>query len=307
MMMDRFTPSYLKLLENGILGRRAEEAHALLGACHGCANHCGVDRLRGEFGACRTGPGIPIASYGAHHGEEDVLRGWNGSGTVFFARCNLRCLYCQNHDISQPDSWPESSPEALAEVMLELQHRGCHNINLVSPSHIVPQIIEAVAIAAEKGLNLPLVYNTGGYDSMEALQLLEGIIDIYMPDMKYASEENGRKYSGIPEYPRVNQAAVKAMHDQVGDLVLDEDGLAVRGLLVRHLVLPNGIAGSQAIIRFLAEEISRSTWLNIMDQYYPAYLASEFPELSRRITNDEYVEVVSMAKEAGLLRLDKAL
>jgi putative pyruvate formate lyase activating enzyme len=307
MMMDRYTPSYLKLLESDILDRRAEEAHALLWACHGCANHCGVDRLRGELGACRTGPGIPIASYGAHHGEEDVLRGWNGSGTVFFARCNLQCLYCQNYDISQPDAWPESSPEALAGVMLELQRRGCHNINLVSPSHIVPQIIEAVAIAAKKGLNLPLVYNTGGYDSMEALKLLDGIIDIYMPDMKYASEKNGRKYSGVADYPRVNQAAVKTMHAQVGDLVLDENGLAVRGLLVRHLVLPNGIAGSREIIRFLAEEISKATWLNIMDQYYPAYRASEFPELTRRITPQEYEEVVKMAKEAGLRRLDKAV
>lgn len=306
-MMNRFNPSYLKLLENGTLDRRAEEAHALLEACHGCANHCGVNRLQGELGACRTGSGIPIASYGAHHGEEDVLRGWNGSGTVFFARCNLQCQYCQNYDISQPDSWPESSPEHLAEIMLELQRRGCHNINLVSPSHIVPQIIESVAIAAKKGLRLPLVYNTGGYDSLEALKLLEGIIDIYMPDMKYSSEENGRKYSKVKDYPRVNKTAVKAMHEQVGDLVLGENGLAVRGLLVRHLVLPNGIAGSREIIRFLADEISKATWLNIMDQYYPAHKAADFPELSRRITHQEYEEVVKMAKEAGLWRLDKEM
>ena len=306
-MMNPFTPSYLKLLENGTLEKRAKKAHALLEACHGCANHCGVNRLQGELGVCRTGPGIPIASYGPHHGEEDVLRGWNGSGTIFFARCNLQCRYCQNYEISQAERCPESTPEELAEIMLELQRRGCHNINLVSPSHIVPQIIESVAIAAKKGLRLPLVYNTGGYDSLEALELLDGIIDIYMPDMKYSSEENGRRYSGVKEYPRVNMRAVKAMHAQVGDLVLDEKGLAVRGLLVRHLVLPNGIAGSREIIRFLAEEISKATYLNIMDQYFPAYRASEFPELSRRITKQEYEEAVKMAKDAGLWRLDRAV
>lgn len=305
--MDPFTPSYLKLLKNGTLEKRAKKAHSLLEACLGCANHCGVNRLEGELGICRTGPGIPLASYGPHHGEEDVLRGWNGSGAVFFARCNLQCQYCQNYEISQAEKWPESSPEALAEIMLELQRRGCHNINLVSPSHIVPQIIEAVAVAAKKGLRLPLVYNTGGYDSPEALKLLEGIIDIYMPDMKYAGEENGRKYSGVRDYPRVNMAAVKAMHEQVGDLVIDGKGLAVRGLLVRHLVLPNGIAGSREIIRFLSEEVSKTTWLNIMEQYYPAYKASEFPELSRRITKQEYEEVVKMAKDAGLRRLDRAV
>lgn len=307
MMMNRFTPSYLKLLKDGTLDKRAKEAHALLEACHGCANHCGVNRLKGELGVCRTGSGVPIASYGAHHGEEDVLRGWNGSGTVFFARCNLKCQYCQNYDISQPETWPESSPADLAEIMLELQRRGCHNINLVSPSHIVPQIIESVAIAAKKGLRLPLVYNTGGYDSMEALNLLEGIIDIYMPDMKYSSEENARKYSKVYDYPRINQMAVKAMHAQVGDLMLDENGLAVHGLLVRHLVLPNGLAGSREIIRFLADEISKATYLNIMDQYYPSYRASDFPELSRCITQMEYEEVVEMARKAGLWRFDKAV
>jgi len=305
--MDTFTPSYLTLLENGTLDRRSKEAHALLEACHGCANHCGVNRLQGELGVCGTGSGIPIASYGAHHGEEDVLRGWNGSGTIFFARCNLQCRYCQNYEISQAENCPESTPEQLAEIMLELQSRGCHNINLVSPSHIVPQIIEAVAVAAKMGLRLPLVYNTGGYDSLESLRLLEGIIDIYMPDMKYSSEENARKYSGVKDYPRVNMAAVKAMHDQVGDLVIDEKGLAVRGLLVRHLVLPNGIAGSREIVRFLAGEISRATYLNIMDQYFPSYVALEFPELSRRITREEYEAVVQMAVDAGLWRFDKAV
>ncbi len=304
--MNDFTPSYLKLLENGTLDKRVKAANELLKACRVCARHCGVNRVKGELGVCKTGIGVPIASYGAHHGEEDVLRGWNGSGTIFFARCNLKCQYCQNYDISQTQGWDESPPDHLAQIMLELQHIGCHNINLVSPSHIVPQIIEAIAIAAKEGLRLPIVYNTGGYDSMESLTLLDGIIDIYMPDMKYSSEEYGRTYSKVKDYPMVNQKAVKEMHRQVGDLVLDENGLATHGLLVRHLVLPNGLAGSQEIIDFLANEISKDTYINIMDQYYPSHKAADFPELSRRITESEFDEVIEMAKSAGLWRFDKA-
>ena len=304
--MKSFTPAYLKLLKNGTLDKRVKEARELLKSCHVCARHCGVNRLEGELGVCKTGPGVPIASYGPHHGEENVLRGSNGSGTIFFSSCNLKCRYCQNYDISQIRRRDESPPHHLAEIMLELQRMGCHNINLVSPSHIVPQIIAAVAIAAKEGLRLPLVYNTGGYDSMESLALLDGIIDIYMPDMKYSSEAYGKKYSKIKNYPAVNQRAVKEMHRQVGDLVLDKNGLAVRELLVRHLVLPNGLAGSGRVMHFLATEVSKGTYINIMDQYYPSHKAADYPELSRRITPNEFEEVMETARREGLWRFDKA-
>ena len=304
--MTTFTPAYLKLLENGTLDKRVKEARELLKLCRVCARHCGVNRLEGELGVCQTGPGVPIASYGPHHGEESVLRGTKGSGTIFFANCNLKCRYCQNYDISRSRRRDESAPHDLARIMLELQRIGCHNINLVSPSHLVPQIIAAVAIAAKEGLRLPLVYNTGGYDSMESLALLDGVIDIYMPDMKYSSEEYGRTYSKVKNYPAVNRAAVKEMHRQVGDLLVDENGLAVRGLLVRHLVLPNGLAGSKKIIDFLANEISKDTYINIMDQYYPSYKTADYPELSRRITRSEFEEVMESARSAGLWRFDNA-
>lgn len=233
------------------------------------------------------------------------MRGWRGSGTIFFVRCNLRCQYCQNFEISQTDVGDEVTAERLAAIMLELQARGCHNINLVSPSHVVAQILAALVIAAENGLRLPLVYNTGGYDSMAALKLLDGVIDIYMPDMKYANAQTARKYSKARDYPTFNQIAVKEMHRQVGDLQLDEQGLAWRGLLVRHLILPNDLATTQNILYFLAEEISTNTYLNLMDQYRPAYKAYQFPELSRSITSEEYQKAVQTAHQAGLHRLDR--
>jgi putative pyruvate formate lyase activating enzyme len=237
-------------------------------------------------------------------GEEDPLRGWRGSGTIFLTRCNLRCQYCQNHDISQTDSGDEVEPEDIARMMLDLQARGCHNINFVSPSHVVPQLIAAVLIAASAGLRIPLVYNTGGYDSMAMLRLLDGVIDIYMPDMKYSDSDKARRYSKIRNYPQVNQLAVKEMHRQVGDLQLDEHGLAQRGLLVRHLVLPENIAGTDEIVQFLAEEISVDTYLNLMDQYRPAYKSHQYPELHRGLTNQEYQFAVGAAHSAGLQRLD---
>jgi putative pyruvate formate lyase activating enzyme len=246
-----------------------------------------------------------VSSYGAHLGEEDPLRGWQGSGTIFFTRCNLRCQYCQNHDISQTDEGDEVTAETLAAIMLRLQASGCHNINLVSPSHVVPQIMAAVLIAAEAGLGLPLVYNTGGYDSLELLRLLDGVVDIYMPDMKYADAAIAERYSKVPNYPAVNQAAVREMHRQVGDLQIDENGLAVRGLLVRHLVLPHGLAGTEQVVRFLADEVSTATYLNLMDQYRPAYRAHEYRELNSCITREEYRAAVQMALDAGLYRLDE--
>ena len=287
------------------LRRRAQAARERMARCDLCARRCGVDRLAGEKGVCKTGLQARLSSYGAHLGEEDPLRGWRGSGTIFFTRCNLRCQFCQNHDISQTDAGQEVSAEQLAAVMLALQSSGCHNINLVSPSHVVPQILAALTIAAQAGLRLPLVYNTGGYDSLETLQLLDGIVDIYMPDMKYASGANAKKYSRVVDYPQVNRAAVKEMHRQVGDLQIDKDGIATRGLLVRHLVLPRNLAGTRQIVRFLADEISTDTYLNLMDQYRPAFNAGRYPEINRRITSKEYHAAVRMAQEAGLTRLDK--
>lgn len=309
--MSTFTPAYLKL-PPGELERRAAEAFEHLSCCDLCARECKVDRRAGKMGVCRTGLRAKVSSYNPHLGEEDPLRGWRGSGTIFFTRCNLRCQYCQNHDISQTDAGREVEPQNMAAIMLELQASGCHNINFVSPSHVVAQILAALALAATSsqcpcgraGLRLPLVYNTGGYDSMSALKLLDGVIDIYMPDMKYANSDHARCYSVARDYPQVNRAALKEMHRQVGDLQVDENGLAQRGLLVRHLVLPNNLAGTQEIVRFLAEEISLNTYLNLMDQYRPAYKARLFPELDRPITAREYQAAVEMAHQAGLRRLD---
>lgn len=303
--MTNFDAAYLELLRSNILEQRVIQAYQNLEKCSCCAWKCGVNRLAGERGVCRTGKRAMISSYGPHLGEEDPLRGWRGSGTIFFTRCNLRCQYCQNHDISQTDNGYKVEPEAIAAIMLELQEAGCHNINLVSPSHVVPQILAAVLIAAQAGLRLPLVYNTGGYDSLESLQLLDGVIDIYMPDMKYASPQIGLRYSKIRDYPKVNQAAVREMHRQVGDLQIDQRGLASRGLLVRHLVLPNNLAGTQKVVRFLAEEISQDTYINLMDQYRPAYKANQYPQLNRRITPLEYQQALQMALATGLHRLDR--
>jgi putative pyruvate formate lyase activating enzyme len=296
--------SYLSLLENGELHRRVEAAYARLESCDICPLRCGVDRTRGELGVCQTGVLAQVSSYGPHTGEERPLSGWRGSGTIFFSRCNLRCVYCQNADISQLSSGQEVSPAELAAIMLELQGRGCHNINLVSPSHVVPQILAAVEVAARGGLTLPLVYNTGGYDSLETLALLDGVVDIYMPDTKYGDPELAFKYSKVRDYPQVNQAAVREMQRQVGDLKIDQDGLATRGLLVRHLVLPGGLAGSDLVIKFLAEQVSKNVYLNIMAQYHPSFHAWEYPELSRRINSEEYRKAIGLAKRYGLTRLD---
>jgi putative pyruvate formate lyase activating enzyme len=303
--MATSTPSYLPLLHSGELQRRVEAAYARLAACDICPRHCGADRLAGELGDCHTGELARVSSYGPHHGEEDVLAGWRGSGTIFFTRCNLHCQFCQNADISQTDDGDLVTPAELAAIMLRLQAAGCHNVNLVSPSHVAPQILAAVLIAAQAGLRLPLVYNTGGYDDLATLALLDGVIDIYMPDMKYADAAAAERYSLAPDYPQANRSAVREMHRQVGDLQVDAQGLAVRGLLVRHLVLPNQVAGTQEIARFLAEEISPHTYLNVMAQYRPCYRASRFPELSRPISRAEHRAAVQAALDAGLQRLDR--
>ncbi len=297
-------PGYVELHKQGELRRRAEQAWQGLAHCHTCAWQCAVDRLAGELGQCRTGRLARVSSYFPHFGEEDCLRGRHGSGTIFFAHCNLHCQFCQNYDISQLGHGQDVEPEQIAVMMLALQAEGCHNINLVSPSHVVPQIMVALALAAEAGLRLPLVYNTGGYDSLETLRLLDGVVDIYMPDMKYADPETALRYSQVPNYPPINQAAVKEMHRQVGDLAIDEDGIAQRGLLVRHLVLPGGLAGTAEIARFLAEKVSAACYINVMGQYRPAYRAARYPEIDRPASRQEVAEAVQLVLDAGLYRLD---
>jgi putative pyruvate formate lyase activating enzyme len=304
-MAERFKPAYLELWRSGELKRRVTEAYARLEACDICARECGVNRRHGAEGAgCHTGEQAVVSSSGAHFGEEDPLVGRGGSGTIFFTWCNLSCQFCQNADISQLGHGHEVQPEELAQMMLSLQSQGCHNINFVSPSHVVPQILAGLLIAAQAGLRLPLVYNTGGYDSLKTLALLDGVVDIYMPDMKYADPAVARRYSKIGNYPAVNQAAVKEMHRQVGDLAADSRGVAQRGLLVRHLVLPGGLAGTPEVVRFLRDQVSPDTYINVMQQYRPCYRAHELPPLDRPITNQEYAKAVQMAREAGL-RLDE--
>lgn len=269
--------------------------------CVLCPRVCKANRLQNKRGECQIGRYAIVASYGPHYGEEPPLVGYRGSGTVFFSGCSLRCVFCQNYDISQWVIGNEISPNKLADIFLTIQEMGCHNLNLVTPTHVVFQIAEALYIAKSKGFNIPVVYNTSGYDSVQALKLLDGLIDIYMPDFKYADAKTAEKYSGVKNYPKVAKKAIKEMHRQVGDLKI-KDGVAVRGLLVRHLVLPRGIAGSKQIIDFLVEEISTDTYLNVMDQYYPTYHASDFPELTRRITKQEYWEVVKYAMDRGIHR-----
>jgi len=301
-----FEAAYLRLLRSGELKQRVTEAYQRLEACDICPRECGVNRRESTKGAvCRTGEQAVVSSYNPHFGEEAPLVGMRGSGTIFFTWCNLKCQYCQNYEISQLGEGREVEPEQLAAMMLRLQGMACHNINFVSPTHVVPQILAGVLIAAKAGLRVPLVYNTGGYDSLKTLALLDGVFDIYMPDMKYADEPTARRLSKIKDYPAINRAAVAEMHRQAGNLRTDERGVALRGLLVRHLVLPGGLAGTEEVVRFLAEEISRDTYLNIMDQYRPCYKAHEFHELNRRITSDEYAEAVRLAQEAGLHRLDE--
>ncbi len=302
-------PSYLLLHENGILSQRVTAAGRRLGACMLCPYGCGVNRLQGEVGQCRIGAKARVASYGAHFGEEQPLVGIGGSGSIFFEGCNLRCVFCQNDDISQINDPGDDAPEAvtaeqLAGIMLELQSGGCLNINLVTPSHVVPQILAALDIAAGKGLRLPLVYNSSGYDSVHTLKLLDGIVDIYMPDCKFMTWQAADQYLGSVDYPEVMQAAVREMHRQVGDLVIDEHDIARRGLLVRHLVMPGCLEDTEKIVHFLATEISKDTYVNIMDQYRPCYRADEFDEINRPITAAEFEQAMMLARQAGLHRFD---
>jgi putative pyruvate formate lyase activating enzyme len=285
-----------------VLQDRARAALARLEACELCPRRCGADRLADERGFCRCGRRARLACYSPHYGEEDPLVGSGGSGTIFFSGCNLSCVFCQNYEISQKDAGQEISSKKLAQIMWALQRQGCHNINFVTPTHVVPQILEAIVLAKEKNLKVPLVYNSSGYDSVETLRLQEGVFDIYMPDAKYGSDEPALKYSNAPGYTDIMKAAIREMHRQVGDLVIDEDGVAVRGLLVRHLVLPEGASGTAEVVRFLSEKISPNTYLNVMAQFRAEYNACRFPELNRPITGREYAHALRLAAAVGLSR-----
>lgn len=298
-----FVPTYRKMTPSE-LRERVARAWDILKKCRLCPRNCGVDRTAGEKGFCRTADMPFVSSWGPHLGEERPLVGAGGSGTIFFGNCNLGCIFCQNWTISHRGDGREMSPEKLAHVMLDLQESGCHNINLVTPTHQTPMILRAVMFAVEGGLDVPIVYNCGGYESLESLSILDGIIDIYMPDFKYADPAVGMEYSKVPDYPQRAKEAIREMHRQVGDLVDDEYGVAVRGLLVRHLVLPSGRAGTAEVVRFIAEEISRDTYINIMDQYHPCFKAFGHPPLDRRITSAEYREAINLAIRQGLTRID---
>ncbi len=294
-------PSYLKLYKSGELSERVKKAKELLKNCEVCPHKCKVNRLKGELGFCKTGRYAIVSSFFPHRGEEFPIRGYRGSGTIFFSFCNMRCVYCQNYDLSHWGEGREVEPEILADMMLELQNFGCHNVNLVSPSHVVPQILEALLIAVEKGLKIPLVYNTSSYDTVETLRLLEGIVDIYLADLKYLNTEYGRKYSKVKDYPQRAKEALKEMFRQVGNLVTDSKGVAIRGLIVRHLVLPNDISTTSEVLNFL-KSINPQIALNVMAQYYPHYKAKEYPEIARRITTEEFKKALEQARGFNLIK-----
>jgi putative pyruvate formate lyase activating enzyme len=296
-------PAYLALLENGELERRVLRALDALGDCTCCPRACHADRLEDEREYCRTGRLARVASWSPHFGEEDPLRGSSGSGTIFFSQCNLRCVFCQNHDISQKNEGSEVSAGELAAMMLELQARGCHNINFVTPSHVVPQLVEAIHVAADSGLRVPLVYNSSAHDAMKSLDLMDGIIDIYMPDFKIWDPEQAKRLLEAGDYPEEARRAIREMHRQVGDLVMDDKGVAVRGLLVRHLVMPDGVEESRAILDWLAKEVSPNTWVNVMGQYRPAHRAAHYEEIDRPVFASEVEDAREHAARLGL-RLD---
>ncbi len=305
MPKENFVPAYRKAYEKGLFPDIIQKAKDMLESCTVCPRNCGVDRTKHEKGFCEAGYLPEVSSYAPHFGEESPLVGHQGSGTIFLTHCNLGCLFCQNYSISHAGEGRKIPIQKLAKVMVELQRLGCHNINFVSPTHFVPQILESLPQAIGMGLNVPLVYNTGGYDSVETLRLLDGVFDIYMPDFKYSKWEISEKYSQAPDYPLIAKQAIKEMFRQVGDLQIDEQGIAFCGLLVRHLVLPAGLAGTRDAMRFLATELSRNTYVNIMDQYYPCGNIPLDSPLRRRITSEEYNESIAIAKEEGITRLDK--
>lgn len=293
-------PIYLEAKNKNKLHRLAEEAMEMLRACAICPRKCGVNRLKDEKGFCKTGLKAKVYSFMAHHGEEPPISGDHGSGTIFFSCCNMACSYCQNYEFSQLGEGREADPEELAQFMLNLQEMGCHNINFVTPTHVMPQILKALSIAVEKGLKIPLVYNTGGYELASVLKLLEGIIDIYLPDMRYGDKEAAAKYSCAIDYPKYNQEAIKEMQHQVGIAKFNKEGVAEKGLIIRHLVLPQSISGTEKVMRFIAKEISTDTYISLMSQYLPYYNARQFPELSQRLSEQEYQEAKKIMEKYGL-------
>ncbi|MFH1335080.1 MAG: radical SAM protein [Candidatus Zixiibacteriota bacterium] len=300
----QWEPGYLKLSRRGELSERVEVLNGKMESCDICPHRCKVNRLKGETGICRTGKKAMISSFGPHFGEESPLVGGGGSGAIFFTNCNLGCVFCQNYDISHGGEGYPVEEDKIAEMKMELQNRGCHNINFVTPTHVVPQIVKALTFAIEMGLHIPLVYNTGGYDSVSTLELVGRVFDIYMPDLKYSDDNIAQMYCNAKDYVQTARNAIKEMHRQVGDLVMDQRGIAQRGLLIRHLILPEDLAGTYEAMRFIAEDISTNTYVNLMDQYHPCFRADDHPPLDRRITQEEFANAVKIAKGLGIKRLD---
>ncbi|MGR3317036.1 MAG: radical SAM protein [Candidatus Anammoxibacter sp.] len=297
-----YTPSYLELFRQGKLEEKCKLLWNMMRECSLCPRRCGVNRLEGETGICKAGKDLVVASFSPHLGEEPPLVGSFGSGTIFLSHCNLRCVFCQNYDISHLGNGQLVTIEKLAEYMILLQENGCHNINFVTPTHYTPQIVSSLFEAAGMGLELPVVWNCAGYESLEVINILDGIVDIYMPDIKFADKGSGERYSKTPDYFKVAKSVVKEMHRQVGNLSTDKHGIAQRGLLVRHLVMPNDAAGTEEVVRFIAEDISKETYINIMDQYRPHYKADNFKEIERGVTNAEYNSAIVAAQKHGLHR-----
>jgi len=293
-------PSYLESYHNGSLKKIITETYRMFGSCEICPRRCKVNRLKDEKGFCKTGLKVKVCSFLPHHGEEPPISGERGSGTIFFSNCNMGCVYCQNYEFSQLGQGREVEVEELADFMLQLQKMSCHNINLVTPTHVMPQILKALDMAIAGGLKIPIVYNTGGYELAEVIKLLEGIVDIYLPDMRYADSDMAIKYSLAPDYPKYNQDALKEMHRQVGVARMDNYGIIKRGVIIRHLVLPDKIAGTDKIIRFIAQELSPDSYVSLMSQYRPCYQANKFKEISRRLRAEEYEEAKEAMQKYGL-------
>ncbi|MGH9789833.1 MAG: radical SAM protein, partial [Candidatus Acidiferrales bacterium] len=306
MKRNEFEPAYFRAWRSGALQRKVEEALAALADCTLCPRDCHVNRLENKFAVCKTGRYAVVGSHFPHRGEEDCLRGSRGSGTIFFSWCNLRCVFCQNYELSWEGAGQGTPPAELAAMMLRLQALGCHNINFVTPEHVVPQILEALPLAIEGGLRLPLVYNTSAYDSLHSIELMDGVVDIYMPDFKFWDAEMARHYVKAPNYPEAARCVIKRMHEQVGPLVLDENGLALRGVILRHLVMPGGVAGTREIMQWVARELGPDTYVNVMAQYYPAGKVNsrDYVQINRHVSADEFQGAVDEAHAAGLRRLD---
>ena len=298
--MPELYPSYLNAHQDGTLAKIAKLTFEMLGSCCLCPRKCKVNRLKGKTGFCKIALHPVVYSSLPHHGEEPPISGQAGSGTIFFSGCNMRCVYCQNYEFSQKIEGKATGPEELADSMLKLQALGCHNINLVTPTHVMPQIIQALTLAIPKGLAIPLVYNTGGYELAEIIKLLDGIVDIYLADMRYGENTMAKKYSSADGYVRFNQEAIRQMHKQVGIAEFNNAGVIKKGLVIRHLVLPNNISGTDKIMKFIAENLSRDTYISLMSQYTPYYEAAKLKEIARRITKDEYAKSQDIMHGYGL-------